>query len=85
MRQRAGAVLVGEPTGGKPNSFGEIVRLPLEGTDLRLQCSTRFFRAFRGQDPAAVFPDLDVAIDAAAFFAGEDPVLDAALGYDGER
>jgi hypothetical protein len=81
MRDQTEALLIGEPTGQKPNSFGEIISVDLEGTNLKLQVSTRYFHAFTDSDPVAIFPDFEVRIDAAQYFAGEDPVLQAAFDH----
>ena len=67
IRQRTNAILVGEPTGGKPNSFGEIINVDIDGTDLKLQVSTKYFHAFKDSDPIAVFPALEVSTSAARF------------------
>ena len=82
MRNRTEALLLGEPTGQKPNSFGEIISVDLEGTDLKLQVSTRYFHQIADGDPAAIFPDVEVGISAEQYFAGEDPVLEAALDHE---
>jgi hypothetical protein len=79
IKTRLHATLVGEPTGGRPNGWGnaKIVTLPHSG--LRVQYSTSFFRIIRAADPPALDPDVPVAAALADVLAGRDPVLDAAL------
>ena len=78
LREHLGATLVGEPTGGKPNSFGELrwFRLPRSG--LQVFYSTKYFRML-AEDPPAVEPEVLVELTAADHFAGRDPVLERAL------
>ena len=80
LRDRAGAVLIGEPTGGKPNHFGELNSFILPNSKLTVSHSTKWFQKVEG-DLDAVYPDLLVEVGSADFFAGNDPVLDAALSY----
>lgn len=81
LRDRVGAVLIGEPTGGKPNHFGEVRSFELPNSKLMIFHSTKYFRKVEG-DPDAVYPDVRIEVGAEDFFAGNDPVLDAALGYE---
>src|SRR5205823_3054895 len=74
------AVLVGLPTGGKPNSFGEVRTLTLPSSGATLQYSTKAFRRDPDNRPA-VFPDLQVDPTAADFFSPRDPTLEAALRF----
>ena len=79
LRERARAVLVGEPTGGKPNHFGELRRFRLPNSGLEVLCSTRSFELVEG-DPPSLEPDLPVPRTFEDVLAGRDPALEAALG-----
>jgi len=81
LRDRAGAILIGEPTGGKPNHFGEIKSFQLPNSKLTISHSTKWFQKVDG-DPDAVHPDILIEVGSEDFFAGNDPVLDAALNYE---
>jgi len=83
LRDRAGAVLIGEPTGGKPNHFGQLNSFILPNSKLTVSHSTKWLEKVDG-DPDAVYPDVLIELDSKAFFAGTDPVLDAALSYQPE-
>ncbi|MDF2925557.1 MAG: peptidase [Paenibacillaceae bacterium] len=52
------ATLVGEPTGGKPNSYGNTVSFQLPHSKLQGQYSTRYFINEKGNDQLSVFPDI---------------------------
>lgn len=78
MKLETPAVLVGEPTGGKPNHFGEVRTLRLPGSGLALSYSTNYFKEVEG-DPPTLEPDVRIEVRFADFLARRDPVLEAAL------
>ncbi len=80
LRQRYGAVLIGEPTGGSPNGYGEIKPLTLPHSKLVVTYSTKYFALLDGK-VQTVEPDVLVEPTIADVIAGKDPVLDAALTY----
>ncbi|MCR9075255.1 MAG: S41 family peptidase, partial [bacterium] len=80
LRDNCGAVLIGEPTGGKPNHFGQLGRFELPNTGLTVSHSTRWFQKVEG-DPDAVHPDVLIPWRSGPLFAGEDPVMEAALTF----
>jgi hypothetical protein len=84
FRQSAGAALYGEPTGGKPNHFGEVREFTLPHSQLVIHHSTRRWRLLRDADPASIMPDVRVPNRAADYFELRDPVLERIL-CDGQR
>lgn len=73
-------VLVGEPTGGTPNGYGEVRKFTLPNSRLTVQYSTKLWN-LTGDTSDAVYPDVTIEPDAAAFFSSRDPVLDRAIQY----
>jgi C-terminal processing protease CtpA/Prc len=73
------AVLVGEPTGGKPNHYGEVRRFKLPNVGLLVQYSTRYWLNDPKSDPPTLKPDLPAQVTFADLLAGGDPALEAAL------
>ncbi|MBI4471605.1 MAG: hypothetical protein HY646_02985, partial [Acidobacteria bacterium] len=71
------AVLVGEPTGGKPNHYGQVTSITLPRSGLRVSYSTQFFSS--SETTPSLNPDVGVPFTSAAFFANRDPYLEAAL------
>jgi dienelactone hydrolase len=72
--------LVGEPTGGSPNLYGDPATVPLPASGLQANVATRWWEKAPRDDRRLAFePDRRVALTARAFFAGRDPVLAAAL------
>lgn len=73
------AISVGEPTGGKPNSFGEVRSFRLPNSGLTVFYSTKFFTLLP-DDPPYLSPQVPVEITSADYLAGRDPALDALFG-----
>jgi len=80
------AVFVGEPSGARPNQIGESTASILPYSGLRAGISSRYHQqSFAGDDRPWVAPDLPVALTAAAYFAGRDPVLEAVAAAESAR
>lgn len=79
MRRDLHATLIGEPTGEKLNSYGEVRQLKLPNSELKIQYSTEFFRMQKGSDADALYPDIAAPLTLADFLAGHDPAFEAAL------
>ncbi|HKO56607.1 MAG TPA: hypothetical protein VJ276_12070 [Thermoanaerobaculia bacterium] len=78
LRKGTNAILIGEPTGGSPNSFGEIVSFILPHSRLQVLYSTKSFSLLPNGE-LTVEPDVRVEPSAADWAAGRDPVLLAAF------
>ena len=78
LRQQTNATFVGEPTGGKPNHFGEVGSFRLPNSRLLATYAKRFFNTMPG-DPISLFPDTTVELSSAEYFSGRDPVLENIL------
>jgi hypothetical protein len=81
FRGRLHAMLIGEPLGEKPNTYGEVKNFTLPHSGLVVRYSTKFFRAAPDSDPTSIEPDILVTRSIADFLAGRDPVLDAAVHH----
>lgn len=67
------AILVGEPTSGKPNHFGEVRSFQLPHSGLSVHHSTKYFRHAPG-DADSLIPDKVVETRFSDYRAGIDPV-----------
>ena len=85
MRRELHATLVGQATGEKPNSYGEVRQLKLPNSGLKIRYSTEFFRLIKDGDPDALYPDIPVANSLEDALAGRDRTLDAALRASTKR
>jgi len=75
------SILVGEPTGGGPNQYGDARNITLpHHSELNVRLSTRYHE-FDPEHAERLThePELAVGMTAADYFAGRDPVLRAAL------
>lgn len=75
--KKLGAVVVGEPSGGKPNHFGEVKVLVLPRSKWRVFYSTKFWTLLPDSDPPYLEPDLPVQYRGEDFFQGSDAALAA--------
>lgn len=74
-----GGTLIGEPTSGKPNSYGHVRRINLPNTGIGIQYSTWYWTLIPGDDPTAVMPDIVIEPTIRDYLTGRDPVLDTVL------
>ena len=79
MRQ-TNAIFVGEPTGCKPNHFGEVQTFQLPSSGLTVQYSTKSFQLSEA-DEATFEPDVRITYKAKEFLKAFDPALDAVFKY----
>ena len=78
------AILVGEPTGGAPNGYGDSRRVRLPNTGLTIRASTLYWQLSDPRDTRdAVTPHVAVTPRFADYQAGRDVVLDTALALVG--
>jgi hypothetical protein len=74
-------VVIGEPTGGAPSGYGEVIPFTLPNSRLTGQYSTKFFALPPYIPAGATFaPDVAVPIRSTDFFARFDPVPAAIMG-----
>jgi C-terminal processing protease CtpA/Prc len=78
LRDQAHAVLIGEPTGGRPNHYGEVRTFRLPNSGLTVFHSTKYF-TMQAEDTPSLMPHITVKQSSADYLAGRDPVLAAAL------
>lgn len=81
LERDAEPLLVGEPTGGSPNLYGDPVDVLLPETGLAAHVAGEYWELAPPDDERLAFePDVPVELSAGDYFAGRDPVLTAALG-----
>jgi C-terminal processing protease CtpA/Prc len=72
-------ILVGEPTGGSPNHFGDSVKLQLPHSDLTLAVSSLYHNDAPGDNRTTIEPQLLAQLSSMDYFSGRDPALEAIL------
>jgi hypothetical protein len=80
LKKKTEAVFYGEPTGGKPNHYGEIRTLTLPHLGLKVSYSTKYFQFVEGDEPSLI-PDVLVELALDDYLALRDPVLEAILKH----
>ena len=74
------ATYVGEPSGGKPEHYGEVRQFTLPRSGLVVSHSSRLWDLIPGiPDRDAYYPAVPVAVHSTDYFARHDPILAAAL------
>jgi Peptidase family S41 len=75
------AVIVGEPTGGGVETYGDTVPVLLPSLGWYVYVASRYHERKRGPNDhrLAVAPDVRVDLTSAQYFAGQDPTLERAL------
>lgn len=85
IEQETDAAFVGEPMGGGLNFWNDVdwINLPDFVVPMRVAVSTRYWEKSTPDDERlTIQPDLELPMQSADYFAGRDPVLDAALAAD---
>jgi hypothetical protein len=80
LERRFGALLVGEPTGGKPNAYGDVRSFELPHSKLVVRYSTQWFELASRNAPSLT-PNLSAPPLLSDCVAGRDPALDIALSF----
>lgn len=57
FKNNTNAKIIGEPSGGKPNCYGEILRITLPNSKLLVTYSTRFYNLIDDDRVDALYPD----------------------------
>jgi hypothetical protein len=75
FRKELNAILVGEPTGGRPNGYSETGEFRLPNSNLEVQYSSRYYK-FQDMDTPAVMPDKTIAPTWESYPSGRDLVME---------
>jgi len=78
LRQETEAIFIGEPTGGKPNHFGEVKSETLKNSGLQLYYSTKYFKSSE-EDTDSFMPDHEVSTSFDEYMIGLDMAFELAL------
>jgi hypothetical protein len=87
LEQQTDAVFAGEPPGGGLNFWNDVdwIELPDFPMPMRVAVSTRYWEMAEPDDPRlSIEPDLPMAVTAADYFAGRDPLLESVLAGEAD-
>lgn len=79
LQRLAGATVVGEPSGGKPNCYGEVQYLTLNNSKMQIRYSTQYYHLIEDDSLLSMLPDLPCPVTFADYGTGQDPCLTAIL------
>jgi hypothetical protein len=79
LKKQTQAIFAGEPTGGKPNHYGEVQMFLLPNSKLPVSFSVKYFRVIE-DDPDSLVPDLLIEPRISDYLKKVDPVLENVLG-----
>ena len=75
MKNKTRATLVGEPTGGKPNCFGEVLRVRLDSGFL-ISYSTKYYHLIEDDLMSSLFPDVQLEYSMQNYIELADPFME---------
>lgn len=76
------AVFIGEPTGERPNHYGDATEITLPSSKIVVSVATLYWQDMGPLDQRdASVPDVAVGLTSEDYARGRDPVLEAALHY----
>lgn len=75
LRKELNAILVGEPTGSKPNSYSENDHMTLPNSRLQVSYSTRYYK-LQDQDTPSLMPDKLIEPSWETYPLGRDTVME---------
>ncbi|WP_027624060.1 S41 family peptidase [Clostridium lundense] len=78
FRNETKATFVGEPTGGKPNHYGEVKNFQLPNTKMKVRYSTKYFTNSK-EDTPSFMPDKIIEPSVLDFINKKDSVLQSIL------
>lgn len=74
LRQETNAILIGKPTGGKPNHYGEVRTFTLPNSGIMVSYSTKYFQLSDVEEDS-IYPDIEIKYMFDDFVSGIDPVM----------
>jgi C-terminal processing protease CtpA/Prc len=85
LKENTEALFIGEPTGGKPNCYGEVQRFSLKNSGLSITYSTEYYKLIEDDDRLSFEPDIIIDLSINNYINNEDPCLEYALSYGNKR
>jgi hypothetical protein len=76
LRNSTNAILVGEPSGGKPNCYGEVQRFTLKHSGLTVSYSTKYYKLIEDDSILSLFPDVEKELTMQNYIDNADPCME---------
>lgn len=75
LKQKTEAIFIGEPTGGKPNHYGEVKSFKLPNNKVTVKYSTKYFTNY-DEDIDSFIPDIIIELTIDDYINNNDPILE---------
>ena len=76
-------IFVGEPMGGSPNLYGDVVPITLPNSKIQISISARYWPKSTPEDTRVwIAPDIPAPLSSEDFFNNVDPAMEAILAFD---
>lgn len=80
FKNKTNATFIGEPTGAKPNHYGQVQLLELRNTDSKVSYSVKYFERL-SEDIESFIPDIIIEPNAEDYFNNIDSVMKTIIEY----
>ena len=81
LKNNTNAILVGEPSGGKPNCYGEVQRFTLKHSGFTVVYSTVYYHLIEDDSMPSLFPDIERELTMQNYIDNADPCMDYILHF----
>lgn len=81
LKDRLGALWVGEASGGKPSHFGEVETFDLPKSQLKVMYATKYF-SFPDRPEDSLMPDILVPVKHESYRTGVDEAMQRIMAYE---
>ncbi len=76
LKESTAAIFLGEPTGGKPNCYGELQRFTLKNSGLTVCYSTEYYKIIEDDNLPSFFPDVNITLTIQNYVDNQDPCFE---------
>lgn len=76
LKENTTAIFLGEPTGGKPNCYGEVQRFTLKNSRLTVCYSTKYYKIIEDDTLPSLLPDVNIALTIQNYVNNQDPCFE---------
>ena len=79
MKNKTNAIFIGEPTGGKPNCYGEVQYFKLNNSKVEIRYSTKYYKLIKNDKVLSLSPDVELLPTFRDYIENRDPCLEYIL------
>lgn len=76
LKNKTKAIFIGEPTGGKPNCYGEVQYFDLKNSKLKIRYSTEYYKIIKDDKVLSLFPDINIQMAFQDYLENRDPCME---------